>query len=1305
MTVLSKKLACNFVVALALSGCGLGKDEGSTTRVSEMNESELVRREAFRATVYPIVRKDCALCHSASQTPIFASPDLAVAYFPAVETVNWEKLASSKIIAKSTDGHCQLPLCQTDGSQMLDAVKAWNEQWKLGTTAPVSVKWNANVDAGSEEGLYGLTPGYQATLTLSRAVDYEVKIAYEVSGTADADDHGLTETGEIVFPPLTKEAKLLIPIKDDALFEKNETVAIKLVVPDGIEIAGTPSFTLTIQNDSDPSPDIQWKLAEGSVTEGADFVLEAELSAPSSLDASALIEVVVPAGVNANEIRLSQTTIVIPAGMTTASVRVSRMENALDEPAVPILVKLVDPMDSVLGSNSINTLTVVDNDLPPTVQWELAASTVSESVGVANFVAALSAPSAFAVTAPFVVSSAADAAARGFMDGAVTIAPGQLSGSVAISVTNDTIFQGTQTIVLTAANPVNATLGTRVAHTITLTDDEVAPVAEWVAATSSVNESVGTASVTARLNRASTVDVTISYTVAGSATAADRTLANGTFKILAGNTTGDLSFAVAADLLDEPDETVVVTLTTAVGGSVGTAKVHTLTLVDDDPLPTVNFTAASQTVGENVGNVTVRVALSAASGRTVTVPYVVSGTAANPSDHNLASGNITIAAGSLTADFSFQVVSNTVAESNETVILTLGSTSTATLGTTKVHTVTITENSQTPIVSWAIASNAVAEAVGTVTLVANLTSQSANTITVPITLSGTGSLSDFSLSSQSVTIPPNTGSSSVTVTVTQDLIDENNETIVLTMGTPTNAALGSISVHTLTVTDDDNAPTVAWNAATQSVAESVGTATITAVLSAASGKAITVPFTVTGTAANPADHRLAAGTLSFAIGATSASASFQVIDDTVFEGNETVIATLGTPTNATLGTVVARTVTITDNEALPVVQWSAASQSRAENIGTVEVTGVLNHASINALSVAYTITGTAIAADHNLVAGTLQIPAGSLSSKVTFTVTNDVLSENAETVILTMGTVTGGSSGTTKVHTVTITDNDPLPVVSFSAAAQTVAESVGNITASVRLSVAAGRDVVVPYTVRGTASAPGDHGYVAGSVTILKGALSASLASAVVEDTLYEGTEDIVLTLGAPTGATATLGSPSVHTKTISDNDTPPVLLVGGNLEIQSFYQYEQKLLKLFSTVSIVMIGTLYQSALQAVSDDGDPGDFSDPMAAAYVVVAHAHCRQFVAIESALADGQRQMHAGANLTTYSSNTEAIKRTVIRRYAQALWTRDPLSTEEGTLLTLMDTAASTVTTSGGTPALKAYVAACTAVASSPEGIRN
>ena len=70
----------------------------------------------------------------------------------------------------------------------------------------------------------------------------------------------------------------------------------------------------------------------------------------------------------------------------------------------------------------------------------------------------------------------------------------------------------------------------------------------------------------------------------------------------------------------------------------------------------------------------------------------------------------------------------------------------------------------------------------------------------------------------------------------------------MTLSNPNNATLGSDSVYTYTITDNDDAPVVDFNATSSSDAESVSSAGLTVDLSAVSGQNVTVDYAVTGTA-------------------------------------------------------------------------------------------------------------------------------------------------------------------------------------------------------------------------------------------------------------------------------------------------------------------------------------------------------------------------------------------------------------------------------------------------------------------------
>ena len=212
-------------------------------------------------------------------------------------------------------------------------------------------------------------------------------------------------------------------------------------------------------------------------------------------------------------------------------------------------------------------------------------------------------------------------------------------------------------------------------------------------------------------------------------------------------------------------------------------------------------------------------------------------------------------------------------ELNETVVITLSNPSNADAGSILVHTYTINDNDNPPVVDFNETSSSGAESVSSKPLTVDLSAASGQDVTVNYAVTGTatGSGTDYSLANGTLTI--NAGATTGTITIAgiiDDAADEANETVIVTLSNPNNATLGSDSVHTYTINDDDNPPVVDFNATSSSDAESVSSANLAVDLSAASSQDVTVDYAVTGTATGSGtDYTLANGTLTISAGATT----------------------------------------------------------------------------------------------------------------------------------------------------------------------------------------------------------------------------------------------------------------------------------------------------------------------------------------------------------------------------------------------------------------------------------------------------
>lgn len=419
-------------------------------------------------------------------------------------------------------------------------------------------------------------------------------------------------------------------------------------------------------------------------------------------------------------------------------------------------------------------------------------------------------------------------------------------------------------------------------------------------------------------------NVSVPYSVHASSTATgggvDYTLASGTLNWTAGDSTPKtISISVTDDALDEYDETIVIVLGSPTGAALGGTTTHTYTILDNDNPPDVYFASTTSTVAENAGATTITIQLSAASGKNITVPFSIGvGSTASGSDYSLSSSPVTIPAGTTSTTITLTPNNDSLYELSETVVIDLGTPTNANLGSPTTHVVTITDDDPMPTVQFASTSSNGSESTTSVTVTVNLSSASGKTITVPFSVNAsstaTGSGTDYSVSTSSpLTFSPGDTSKTISITINNDTLDENDETIILDLGSPTNADLGTNTTHTYTINDNDDPPTVQFaSGSSNSTNEATGNRTIQLTLSTVSGRTVSVVVTdlLTGSATQGVDYTSIATSVVFNPGDTTANLIVAVQDDNLYEGNETINLQISSPTNATLGTQTTHTFTI-----------------------------------------------------------------------------------------------------------------------------------------------------------------------------------------------------------------------------------------------------------------------------------------------------------------------------------------------------------------------------------------------------------
>ena len=664
--------------------------------------------------------------------------------------------------------------------------------------------------------------------------------------------------------------------------------------------------------------------------------------------------------------------------------------------------------------------------------------------------------------------------------------------SFSIEITEDNLPTGLQ-----SASPA--------AVSVVIDDDEIAPSAHPYFRTEdiSVNENVGTVEVQVALDRTPSGNVsfpimTIGNTTGNSATEHDdyRPLStNVTFE--AGATGEDLIRTVSIDIIDDTEidaillEAFAISFGPGVQVAAGKPQKVRITIVDND-VPVVSFATAAVSIGEvsRTGAVTMTLQL----------------------DHPLPVGRL-FHAYVETADQS-AVAGSDYRRLERTQLL-------------------VSNNQTQRTVNIDIIDDRLIEAEETFTI----------NLVHPIT----ADLNDATIGTQS----------SVTVTI----ISEDIETITAHISAFRDAA-------------GNNIPLAAQGETLVTVDEDIGTLQLTLQIDAVPTVAdaiilysiedydtsLSADYTVSGELTNIGVGMQ--GEAVFRIGTSELTQTIEIaiIDDAAQEENERFGVRLAAPINNrdVLSTGVQLTgsqdlrFTITDNDVLPGVSFSARTASVRENAGTVSVTVQLSATPSAPVTIQVRTTdGTATAGeDYRALTTEVMFAADAtgvgLRQTVSIPIIDNSVDASDKAFTVAFGTLPDGIvAGVQNSVTVTIV-NDDVPVVSFVEEAVTVNEDAGTVTVTVQLSRETIRPLVIPVRTRRERALPVfDYAaLVQQNVVFAVGASGADLRQTVsiniIDDELDEEHETFVVTLGTlPSGVAA--GTPDGVTVTITDNDVPAV--------------------------------------------------------------------------------------------------------------------------------------------------------------------
>ncbi|MBI5733083.1 fibronectin type III domain-containing protein [Candidatus Jorgensenbacteria bacterium] len=962
-------------------------------------------------------------------------------------------------------------------------------------------------------------------IMLSGITASNVTVNYAVSGgTATAGSDYTLASGVATIPSGSLSTSITLTVTDDGFYEGSETIVIGLSNPSGATLGANSSHTYSIL-DNDASPSVFLVTTSSSVGEvGTTQRIEARLSQMSGVPVIAYFTIGGSA-VNGSDYMVSPSPIIVPIGSVSSSIAVTPQDDSLYEGNETVVVTLSTSTGATLGLPTIHTVTIIENDNPPSLFINDVSITEGNSgTAPATFTISLSALSLSTTTVSYATFDGTAFTPTDYsgVSGTLVFSPGQTSKTVSVSVQGDTLYESDETFSVVLSNPQNASVsrGTGVG---TIVNNDVIPTIQFGISAASGAENVLNVIIPITLSSLSTQAVSVNYAATGgTATASsDYVLAAGTATVNAGATSTSVTLSIVNDAVDEPDETVIVSLSNPNGAILGSPAAYTYTITDNDVMPNLSINDVS--VSESNSGTTsaiFNITLSASSAQTVAVLYgSTDGTALASTDYMNTSGTLTFTPGETTKSVTVAVNGDTTYETDETFSVVLSSPSNATIarGTGQG---TITNDDILPTVQFGSAVQSGLELIVSVSVPVTLSTISPNPVSVNYAVTGGTATNgvDYALSAGTAIINPGSLNTSFSINITNDVLDEIDETIVVTLSNPNGANLGTPVTYSYMILDDDVVPEVRWSVASSNALENSNNVNLRVEVSTALTSPITLPYTLSGSALNGIDYTITPSPLIIPVGATSSVVVLTLNDDVIYEGDETVVTTFGTPTNATLGLPSAHMFTVTDNETRPVVQFLSAVSSGREDLLLASVGVTLSNQTTQSVTVAYAVTGGTATPDVDFVlaSGNLTIPAFATSTSISFTVTNDNFHESDETVVVTLSDPLNADLGVIGTHTYTIADDDQIPTLSIGNA-QVLEGNIGAAALNfpISLSEAAAEAVTVTYvTVDGTAVSPADYLAATGTVTFAPGETSKNISITVNSDTSFEPDESFTVMFG-----------------------------------------------------------------------------------------------------------------------------------------------------------------------------------------------
>ncbi|MEN8120319.1 MAG: Calx-beta domain-containing protein, partial [Bacteroidota bacterium] len=350
-----------------------------------------------------------------------------------------------------------------------------------------------SIVSGNGDGIFSINASTgQITVTDNTNLDYETTSSYSL--VVRADDGTDTDDATITVNITDATINAVLNVTTHG----NETIPTDIVYT--ITLSSTNNTGSAITFDFDD-------LITGTATSGTDYTAVAAAAQISVAD-----------------------------GASTGTITIPVLDDAIFEHTETVIAQI-----SNASSNDINittstaTANITDNEAAPLVSLSVSSSTIAENGGSSNLIATLNNATTTDVDVTITYTGTATNGTDYTGTAIITILAGNTTGSITITGTNDVIYETNEDIIADITAVTNATEDGIQQETITIIDDDNAPLITINDASATEGNNV---QFTVNLSNPSSEDITVTLDLTdGTATGGtDYTATNVTVTIPAGST-------------------------------------------------------------------------------------------------------------------------------------------------------------------------------------------------------------------------------------------------------------------------------------------------------------------------------------------------------------------------------------------------------------------------------------------------------------------------------------------------------------------------------------------------------------------------------------------------------------------------------------------------------------------------------------------------------------------------------------------------------------------------------------------------